>query len=488
MATMNLGNIMGQMKQKMSAQPTGAPPSSYAAQAQAIGDSAQASAATGTFDESKGVAGRVQQLTNAGSPLMTAARTRAKRASAARGLLNSSLAGQAGEQAVIETATPIASGDAQLYQSQQLANQSAQNQVNLANANIRAQTGMAGLQLGENARQFDTGLAWDQDKFGTNLVEQRRQFDQTMGLEGRKLDQNQSQFQAQLGQQDRQFAENLQLQRDNLAAQREQFAQKLGLDVAQLDLAKNQLSQQDRQFLADLDQKQQQLAQQAAQFSSNLLEQRRQFDTTAGMEGQKLSQQDAQFKQNLEMQRSQLDAQREQFAQSLGMDKEKLQLSRDQLSQQDKQFLAELDQRDKQLAQQESQFTRDMQNKVTLANLDAANREKLIQIEAGYKQEIAGNENISRAWGTMMDSINQIQNNPELDYSTKSTLISNTQASFQSFANFWKKATGGSADVSDLLQFSQAPAPSPGSGGGSPGGPNVGNGNDDYYWSGDRGG
>jgi hypothetical protein len=377
---------------------------SYADQAKAIGDAAQATAVTGSFDESKGAAGRVQQITDYGGPLMAAARTRSRQASVRSGLQNTSTAAQAGEQAVIETATPLATTDAQLYQNQQLANQNAQNSVNIANANIRAQTGIAGLNLGENARQFDSGLAWDKDKTGMNLVEQRRQFDSTVGLEREKLGISQSQFNAQLSQQDQQFAQNLQLQKDNLAAQREQFAQKLGLDTAQL------------------------------------------------------------------------------------------QLNRDQLSQQDRQFLAELDQRNAQLAQQESQFTRDQQNKVTLANLDAANRERLVQIEAGYKTQIAGNENISRAWGTMMDSINQIQNNPDLDQSAKQTLISNTQAAFQSFANFWKKVSGGTADVSDLLNFGpvgsgQGSGSAGGSYGGRGGYGGGGGGSDDYgVKPGDRGG
>lgn len=346
----------------------------YAAQAKAIGESAQASAVTGTFDESKSTAGRVNQITDFGGPLMTAARTRAAQRSVRSGLQNTSTAAQAGEQAVIETATPIAANDAQLYQNQQLANQSAQNQANIANAQIRGQVGIAGMNLGENARQF-----------GTNLLEQRRQFD------------------ASLGQNDQQFAQNLQLQKDNLAAQREQFAQKLGLDVAQL------------------------------------------------------------------------------------------QLNRDQLSQQDRQFLAELDQRNAQLAQQESQFQRDQQSKITLANLDAQNRERLIQIEAGYKTEIAGNENISRAWGTMMDSINQIQNNADLDQAAKQTLIANTQASFQSFAAFWKKVSGGTADVSDLLNFGPVGGSSGGSGSSSSGGAGgsgggSGGGNDFGIKPGDRGG
>ena len=58
---------------------------------------------TQDFDESKGVASRVQSITSKASPLMQTARTRAAQNSASRGLLNSSIGAQAGEQAVIET-------------------------------------------------------------------------------------------------------------------------------------------------------------------------------------------------------------------------------------------------------------------------------------------------------------------------------------------------------------------------------------------------
>lgn len=291
-----------------------------------LAGSAQATAGQAVFDESKGAAGRVNEITSNGGPLMAAARTRAKQASTKYGLQNSSTALQAGEQAVIETATPIAQTDASLYNQTQIANANNSTQASIANANLRGQIGIAGLTQAEQGRQFDATYGFNQQ----NLLEQRRQFDANLGL-----------------------------QKENLDAQREQFLQRLGLD-------QQQLSQQDRQFLADLDQKQQQLA------------------------------------------------------------------------------------------QQESQFTRDQQNKVTLANLDAANRERLIQIEAGYKTEIAGNENISRAWGTMMDSINQIQNNADLEHSTKNILVGNARRSFESFANFWKKTSGGTVDVSDLLDFSQS--------------------------------
>ena len=58
------------------------------------------------------VAGGVQKLTSTRNPLLTAARTKSRQRPAARGILNSSLAEQAGAQAVIETATPIAAEDA----------------------------------------------------------------------------------------------------------------------------------------------------------------------------------------------------------------------------------------------------------------------------------------------------------------------------------------------------------------------------------------
>ena len=106
-----------------------APPSSLmdnALRTQQQGDAAKLTSdamiapSTTEFDESKGVAGRVNSLVSQDNPLMQTAQTRAAQAANARGLRNSSTAVQAGQQAVIETATPIASADAQLFQQQAL--------------------------------------------------------------------------------------------------------------------------------------------------------------------------------------------------------------------------------------------------------------------------------------------------------------------------------------------------------------------------------
>lgn len=414
---------------------------------------ASVQASTQAFDESKGVQGRVQSITSTGSPLMTAARTRAKQQGAKYGTLNSSLAGQAGEKAVIDSAVPIATADAQLFQNQSLANQSAKNNASLATASNRMNVGLTKFNMDENARQFDAGLAWDKEKTGQSLAEQRRQFDAGLSWDqtktGQSLAEQQRQFNTTTSQNAQQFADNLALERENLAAQREQFAQRLGLDAQNLQLQRDQLSQQDQQFLAELDQRDRQIA-----------EQQRQFDTTT-------AQSDQQFAQRLSLERENLAAQREQFAQRLGLDSQSLELQRDQLSQQDQQFLAELDQKERQITQQADQFQQEMANRVTLANLDATNRERLMGIEAQYKQEIASNENISRAWGSMMESISQIQNNPDIEAGAKATLISNAQQGFASFASFWQTTSG--VDVSALLNFGPAPdtSGSTGSTGGS---------------------
>lgn len=216
-------------------------------QAQELAQQNQVTPTTQEFDESKGVAGRVSSLTSQDSPLMTQARTRGMQGAAARGLTNSSLAGQAAEEAVIGAATPIASADAGLYQQQSLTNQNARNTASTANAQIGATLGGQALGLENSNTQQDKSLA-----------ESARQFNTSSG-------QNQQQIDAQIA----------------------QFAQSLGMTVQDLALRRDQLSQNDRQFLDTLNeqksqfatnsaQNQQQITNQASQFGQTLQEQQRQ--------------------------------------------------------------------------------------------------------------------------------------------------------------------------------------------------------------------
>lgn len=299
----------------------------------------------GTFDESKGVAGRVESITGSASPLMATARTRAKQRAASSGLMNSSIAAQAGEQAVIETATPIASADANLYQQQNLTNQQASNQAATQNAANALTAGVQGSQLDVS-----------QDQSRRSLMEQARQFDTTT-------------------------------------------------------------SQRDSQFGVTSAQQQQQIDNQRAQEAARLGENSRQFDASRA--------------DNVSM------------------------------------F-------DRELGEKSRQFGLTQDQQMGLARLDVDTKLKLADIEAKYKNEIQGSANISNAWGTTMQGIASIQTNPNLDEATKATLINNNLASFQAFSSFWNKATGGTTDVTDLLNFTVASQPGAAAGAPAPAPPAPG--------------
>lgn len=181
----------------------------------------QAQAYTQDFDESKGVAGRVADITSSGSALMKIAETRGLQGAAQRGLSNSTLGVEAAQKAVIEQATPIAQADAGLYQQQALTNQNAKNQVGVANA----------------------GLA------------------QPAVLQQRELA----------------------LKRQELDQQEAQFARTLGLSRDQLALSRDSLTQNQQQFLASLEQQRAQLAQQESQFGRSLDANQQNFNAELAM-------------------------------------------------------------------------------------------------------------------------------------------------------------------------------------------------------------
>jgi hypothetical protein len=74
------------------------------------------------------VQGQLADILKTGNPLLEGAKTRAAQAANARGLQNSSMAVQSGEEAIVNTAMPIAQQDAAVYQKQALVNQDISNQ------------------------------------------------------------------------------------------------------------------------------------------------------------------------------------------------------------------------------------------------------------------------------------------------------------------------------------------------------------------------
>lgn len=283
----------------------------YQTQLDDITTGSQFTPTTTAFDESKGVAGRVDSITSKDSPLMQRAATRAQQGMNARGLTNSSIAIGAGQSAVIDAATPIANADANLFQQQGLANQTSLNDAARANAAARTTVGLKGLDLAESGRQFDTNDASTNARFNKELTETTRQFDTSQA----------------------------------------------GTNT---------------------------------RFDKELTENSRQFDTNQ--------------------------------------------------------------------ANTKTRAADARSHDIVMAGLDKSTRLAVMDAESKFRSDIAGNENISNAWGTTMAAIDKVQNNPDLDDATKQTMIDNAIGSFGAFSSFWKKASGGAVDVSDLLVFTQPSA------------------------------
>jgi len=135
------------------------------------------------------VAGQMDKILSSNSPLLQRSKTRAAQAANSRGLLNSSMGVQAGEEAVLTAAMPMAQQDASTYANQGLVNQGAQNQFSTA------------------ANKFGTDSAMNKQQFGQNFQLQEQQFGQQTGtgaytgkgLIGTNLE---SQLALQKGQQD----------------------------------------------------------------------------------------------------------------------------------------------------------------------------------------------------------------------------------------------------------------------------------------------
>ena len=100
-----------------------------------------------TMTPDQTVESRVQGIIQKNSPLQQMAETRAKQEQNAKGTLNSSMAIQAGQNAVIQNALPIASQDANTATTVALSNQNAGNTAGQFNAGQVNQSGIIGQQI-----------------------------------------------------------------------------------------------------------------------------------------------------------------------------------------------------------------------------------------------------------------------------------------------------------------------------------------------------
>lgn len=147
------------------------------------------------------VQGQLATILKNNSPLMQQARTEAQQQAARQGLLNSSLAGTAGEQALLKQALGIATPDAETYRGVGMANTQAANQMNLANAqnSMQAQQinsanilqrNIANAELGAKVGMFNADLVYRGADADANRRFQNYQLNTTLATDlfGRQMD------------------------------------------------------------------------------------------------------------------------------------------------------------------------------------------------------------------------------------------------------------------------------------------------------------
>ena len=135
------------------------------AAASADADAEDAQVATRTVSADELVENRINNLLDSNNPYIQRARTSGLQFANQRGLLNSSIAAQASEEAAIARAGEIAAQDANTYAQAALANQQAQNTAGLQDA-----------QLGTNVSMFNVGEDNTTNRFNAQSVNEAGQF------------------------------------------------------------------------------------------------------------------------------------------------------------------------------------------------------------------------------------------------------------------------------------------------------------------------
>lgn len=205
-------------------------------------------------DTNSTVAGQFGMLTAKGNPLMTQAETQAKQQANAQGMLNSTMAIQAGQIAGYNAALPIAQQDAATFADAGKFNAGAKNTAMLTNAGISA-----------DMNRFNAGATNDaatqQRAAGISGFQQQQQIDASARQQQTQIDANTAaqirDIEAQAAAQGRQLtaAEQAQIRDLEAAATRQQagFTQEQTMQQRQFDQQRQMLTAQTDEQLRMLD-------------------------------------------------------------------------------------------------------------------------------------------------------------------------------------------------------------------------------------------
>lgn len=130
-------------------------------------------ATTGKWEyEDDTISSRLPGLLSAQNPLMTQARTSAMQFANKRGLLNSSMAAQAGEEAALKTVIPVASQESQQTYGKNIQEMQARAQKDIVGTQTTAQKDIAGMNVAAHDRQYLANLTSEfEKKYGAMLTE-----------------------------------------------------------------------------------------------------------------------------------------------------------------------------------------------------------------------------------------------------------------------------------------------------------------------------
>lgn len=146
-----------------------------------------AEATTGTTTDDQLVQSRIKGIIDEKSPLSQQAATGAKQEAARRGLVNSSMAVTAGQDALYRAALPIAQQDASTVSQQARQNQSDKNQFGLANMQESNQTGRFNTAEANKGEQFNAVAANEAAKTNAGAINTASAQNQKAQLEGQDL-------------------------------------------------------------------------------------------------------------------------------------------------------------------------------------------------------------------------------------------------------------------------------------------------------------
>jgi hypothetical protein len=382
---------------------------------------------------SQTVQGQLGGILKQDSPLMQLAGTQAKQQMSGRGLLNSSMAVGAGQNAVIQNALPIAQQDAATRADAARTNTGWQNEAKQFNTGARNQFGLANMDARNQAGQFNANA---KNQFG--LTQLQGQIDINKLNEQQKntlaqMAQGQQYTQANMGlQQNFDLAKMTQAQRDELA----RMAQAQGYNLQTMSQQQiNQLAQMAQQQTYDL-------AKMGQQFGYDISKMNR--DSVLTLERMAVEQ------------RYDLS----KLATMQGYDLEKM--SAQQLNDlakiaTDYKYRADL--MDKELA-----------NKYDIAKLDVESKMALMSAEAVHKDRLAASEGFRDQYRLYVDALYKIDADTSLNADAKAKLKNQMGQALNWYAkvedlnlgiDFSKQFSTGSTTTKTSTSTAPAPAPAP---------------------------